>query len=285
MHCIGIDIGATQTKFVLLADSKIIKTQNIPTPKTKPGLIKMIVAGVQKLVSGSSRSKISGIGIGVPGPLSPKRDLILNPPNLPCLKNTPLAKLIEKQCGLRVKMENDANCFTLGEALLGAGKGSDIVFGITLGSGTGGGLVVNQQIFIGSFGTAAEVGHLIIRASQRLEELEDYASEKLIKRESKISGKELFLQAKKGNKKAIKIFTELGENLGIGLANVINLIDPEVIVIGGGLVGAWDFILKPARLSLQKRVISPIARKYVKIKKAQLGEFAGAIGAAHLVSN
>ncbi|MFH1820718.1 MAG: ROK family protein [Candidatus Nealsonbacteria bacterium] len=283
MYKIGLDIGGTRLKFALVDNQKILETKIVSTPKTKLALVKTIVETTAELTNGLSKSKIIGLGIGVPGPLNKKRDLILNPPNLIYLKNTCLAQLVQQRLRIKVKMENDANCFALGEALLGAGRGSNSVFAITLGTGVGGGFIVNGKIFEGSFGAAGEIGHVIIKADQKLKELEDYASEKFVKREGNTTSDKLFFQAKHGNKKAVVIFQELGHNLGIGLANVINLIDPEVVVVGGGLVGAWQFISKPLQGSVKKFVISSISRKYVKIKKAELGEFSGALGASQLI--
>ena len=145
MPSLGVDIGATKINFVLLQNSRILKSRKVFTPKTKKELIKILKENIEGLAFPVKPAEIQGIGIGVPGPLNEKGDLILNPPNLRYLKNCPLAKIVEKELaaipgfrGKRVLMENDANCFVLGEAILGAGKGAKSVFGITLGSGLGG---------------------------------------------------------------------------------------------------------------------------------------------------
>ena len=113
--------------------------------------------------------------------------------------------------------------------------------------------------------------------------LEEYASQKYINRRTKISATELDRLAKKGNKAAKEIWQDFGRNLGIGIANLVNILDPEIIVIGGGFSQAGEFILKPARQEARKRILSHLSRKNVKIKKSKLGDFAGAIGAGMIL--
>lgn len=255
MYKVGIDVGGTKINFVLVRDSRVVKTQKIATPKNKEELIRIIGEWVEK----SSRP-IRGIGIGVPGPLNANKDLILNPPNLRILRNCPLAKIVAKKTGIKSRMENDANCFTLAEALLGAGKGAKIVFGITLGTGVGGGIVINKKIYQGAFGSAGEVGHMTI----------------------KFDG----LKCGCGNYGCLEAYCsknvhgDYGRMLGVGLASVINLLDPEVIVVGGGISNEYECFINEVKKEIKERAISPLSQKYVKIKKAALGEIAGAIGAA-----
>lgn len=274
MLTVGVDIGATKINFVLLKNEKVFKKRKVLTPKTKEKIIKLLKEEIRRLISEVKPVEISGIGIGVPGPLDKKGDLILNPPNLKCLKNCPLAKIIEKDLKTKTKMENDVNCFALAEALRGAGKGAKIVFGLTLGSGVGGGIVIDGKIYRGAFGGAGEIGHMTINfngpkcSCGNYGCLEVYCSEKFLKRKGRSSP---------------KIYQELGNYLGIGLANLVNLFDPEVIIIGGGIGKAADLFLPTAKKIMKKQIISPISKKYVKIKKAKLGDFAGAIGAGLLV--
>lgn len=182
MYKIGIDIGATNTKFVLISKSKIIKKEKISTPKNKEKLIKILEQNIENLISGIPLSRIRGIGIGVPGPLNKKRDFILNPPNLKCLSNCPLSKIIKKDLKIKTIMENDVSCFTLAEAKMGAGKGAEIVAGITLGTGVGGGLAIKNKIYQGAFGSASEFGHMTIKFNgKNFSSLEDYCSEKFFK--------------------------------------------------------------------------------------------------------
>ncbi len=291
MHIIGIDIGATNTRFVLLKDLVVLRSRKISTPKTKKEIIEVLEKNIREIAIKPGLSKIFGIGIGVPGPLNKKRDLILNPPNLIGLKNCALPEIIEKDLNIKTKIENDANCFILAEARTGVGKGAEIVVGITLGSGLGSGIVVGDRIYQGFFGNAGEIGHMTIKfdglkcSCGSIGCFEEYASQKYIKRRTRISAQELNKLAVKGDKSAQKIWQEFGRNLGIGLANIINILDPEVIVIGGGISGANKFFMKSARKEIQKRVLSPISKKNVKIKITKFKGFAGAIGATLLFNH
>jgi glucokinase len=281
---IGIDIGGSKIIFALLENRRILRFKKIPTPKARKKLIGVLAENTKRLLGSA---KAESIGIGVPGPINKKRDLILNPPNLKYLRNCPLARLIEKETGIKTLMDNDVNCFVLGEALAGAGIGAETVFGITLGTGVGGGLVINKKIFRGAFGAAGEVGHMTIKfdgekcGCRSSGCLEAYCSEKFFIRRG-ISPKECQDKAYKGDRKAFILYNEYGRYLGIGLANIINLFDPEVIVIGGGIAQGYKFFISSAKREIKKRVISPVSRKYVKIKKAALGELGGAVGAAIL---
>lgn len=245
---IGIDIGGTKTTFVLLEGNKILKKEKVATPKSKREIIECLTLRVKKW------GKVTGIGIGVPGPLNEKRDLILNPPNLKILHNCPLAKLIEKETGLKTRMDNDANCFALAESLLGAGRGAKLVVAVTLGTGIGGGIVINGKIYPGAFGAAGEVGHMTI--------------------ENKFWERVAAKNRKNYNK--------YGKYLGIGLSNLINVLDPEIIVLGGGMVNHYHAFIKRAKKEIKERVLSPLSKKKIKIKKAALGQWGGAVGAALL---
>jgi len=280
---IGVDIGATKIIFGLLKNRKVIKNKKIPTPKTKKIIIKELKENLRDLKKSSSL-KIDRIGIGVPGILDIKKGLILKCPNLRYLDNLPLVKILEKELKIKTSIENDTNCFTLAEALLGAGKNKNIVFGITLGSGIGGGLIIKSKIYRGAFRTAGEIGHQTIKfdgqkcSCGNLGCFEYYCSAKFFKRKD-CSSKELAKKAKRNNKEALKLFKEYGKYLGIGLSNIINLIEPEIIVIGGGISKSWPYFLAETKKEIKKRIISPVSKKYTKVEISKLGDLAGSIGA------
>ena len=281
---IGIDIGGTTIIFVLMRNKKAIRVVRTDTPKSKKGLIKVLTENINDL---KGSSKIDGVGIGVAGTLDKKREKILNSPNLKYLNNFPLAKVLARKLKLKVAMENDVNCFTIGEALLGAGKNKKIVFGLTLGSGIGGGLVIDSEIYQGAFGAAGEIGHTIIKFDGlkcrcgNLGCFEEYGGKRFFKRK-KVSPGKLEKTADQGKKRVREIFKEYGEYLGIGLANIVNLLDPEIIVIGGGIAKAERHFLKTAKKEAEKRILSPLSKKNFQVKPAKLGEIAGAVGAALL---
>ncbi len=283
-YFVGIDVGATKIIFLLLANNKIIKKKKISTPRTKADFLAVVKENLGK--------EVSGVGIGVPALLNLKRKLVLNSPNLPYLNNCPLTQVVKGFLPQKtpVAMDNDANCFALAEACLGAGQNVKVVCGITLGSGIGAGIVLNRKIYHGAHGSGGEVGHMSIKfdgyqcSCGSFGCFEEYASEKFFQRR-KISSRELEVKARAGNKKALQLFIDYGRYLGIGLANIVNVLDPEIIVLGGGTSKTSKFFMRSAQKECARRVISPLAKKYVRIKKAKLGESSGAVGAALLLIN
>lgn len=318
---IGIDIGGSNIKGVLLSDNKIIAKTKIPT-KSKSNK-KIIIAQIFECIESMRKAhyecahanKIKGIGIGVAGPVDIKKQKILNPPNVGALKNLYLGKIIEKKftlhllqkkklegskrikksAGFNIKtiIDNDVHCLVLAEAILGAGKGKKIVVGLGLGTGVGGGIVMDKKLYYGARGPSGEIGHTTIVKNGRKCNcgnkgcLETYINEKGIRKTAKeIFNREidtitLFEMAKKGNKKAIKVWEITGRYLGIGLANLVDILNPDIIVVGGGIAGAGEFLLEPAKKEMKKNILSPTA-KTIKVVPAKLGEFAGAIGAGLL---
>lgn len=287
MNNIGVDLGGTKINFVLLKNSKVFESFEVATPKSRNKLIEVLEENIRRL---ARNSKINSIGLGVPGPLNMKGDLILAPPNLKYLSKYPLGKVIQKKLKIKTVMENDANCFVLGEALIGAGRGAESVLGVTLGTGVGGGIVMNGQVYRGKFGSAGEIGHMILNFNgpkcgcSNYGCFEVYGSEKFIISRTGMKPKALGLKAFKGDKKALKTFADYGRFVGMGLAGLANILDPEIIIIGGGISRNYSFFIKSAEKEMRKDIISPNSKKYVKIKKAKLGKFAGAIGAALLIN-
>ncbi|MEA3292957.1 MAG: ROK family protein [Patescibacteria group bacterium] len=280
MNFIGIDIGASKTKFVFLKNKKVFRKKSFLTPKIKNEIIEKLE---KEIYSTLNLEQVSGIGIAVPSTLSKNRSTILNPTNLACLKNCELGKIIEGKFKIKTIIENDANCFTLGEAILGAGIGADAVIGITLGSGVGGGIFFNSSIYYGAFGSAGEIGYMTINLDKKNNyTFEDCCSEKFFIKKDLKNAKKAKELAEKGSVKAIKAYNEYGRYLGIGISDIINIFDPEVIVIGGGISKAHKFFLEIIKKEIQKNIGSPVSRKYVKIKITKLGNFAGALGATLL---
>ena len=288
MYSIGVDLGATKTNFVLLSRNKILKTDNCQTSANQRELLEGIEETVKRMIAGVPKSKIKGLGIGVPGPLNEKRTMVLNPPNLPAFSNFPLAAALQKRLKLKTKMENDGNCFALAEASMGAAKNAKVVLGLTLGSGVGGGIVMGGKIHKGAFGAAAEVGHITINYNGLKCScggtgcLEEYASQRFFLRKGAYP---LAFQkkAEKGDKRALNVYREYGQYLGAGISSCINLLDPDAVVLGGGMSEAYRFFIDSVKKEVAQRVISPQARKYVNIKKAELLGWSGAVGAALLV--
>lgn len=291
---IGIDIGGTNIKGVLLSSNKVIDRIKIPT-KSKSNrkvIIAQIFNCIEKLLK--NRRKIKKIGIGVAGPVDFKNQKVLNPPNVTGLKNLYLGKIVQKKFKIKTIIDNDVHCLVLGEAILGVGRGKKIVIGLGLGTGVGGGIIFDGKIYHGINGIAGEMGHMIILYGGRQCGcknrgcLESYINEKGIRKNAKeVFGREidsitLYKMAKQGNRKAIKTWGITGQYLGIGLANMVNIFNPDIIVIGGGISGVGEFLLGPARKEMKKNFLS-LLTKNSKVVKARLGEDAGAIGAALLI--
>ena len=291
---IGLDIGGTNIKGILLDGNKIrSKVQYSTKSKTNKNLLlKQIFRCLEILIK--KAKKIEGIGIGVAGPVDFKNQKILNPPNVTALKNLELGKIIQKKFQIKTLIENDGHLMTLAEAIMGAGKNKEIVVGITLGTGVGVGLVINKKIIHGEIGTAGEFGHMTINKYGRKCNcgsrgcLETYLSESGIRKTSfdffhkRIRSYDLHQIGRKGNQTAIEAWKEIGESLGVGLANIVDMFNPEIIIIGGGIAcGAGELLINPAKKTMRKNILSESAKK-TSVVLTKLNEYAGAIGAGLL---
>ncbi|MDO9066878.1 MAG: ROK family protein [Deltaproteobacteria bacterium] len=304
---LGLDLGGTNIKSVLLdaRSLKIIVKRQIPTlAHLGSGAVVNILAGeigYLLRVAGSKNIGVTAIGLGSAGLVH--KGIVRNSPNLPGWQNAvPLERLLKKELpGLKIPLaiDNDANCFVLAETLCGAAKGSQNVVGLTLGTGVGGGLVLDGKLYRGSTGGAGELGHISIKydgprclcgnwgclealvgACAIVERYRSRNSEFRIQN-SEFSVAEISDQAKNGEPAAIKALAETGTLLGVGLANYVNVFNPQAVVIGGGVAQAGKYILDPAIKEMKRRAM-PFNVLKIKVKTARLGPWAGAIGAALL---
>ncbi|MCK4466346.1 MAG: ROK family protein, partial [Bacteroidales bacterium] len=227
---------------------------------------------------------ISGIGIGATGPLDMKKGLILDCPFLPSLKHFPLRKTIHEKFNVPVFLDNDANSFVLGECYFGTGRGHQIVLGYTLGTGLGCATVINKKIYIGATQHAGEVWP----SSYRNKTIEDFVSGKGVSRTyQKFTGKresarEIAQLAYNGDKLAKQTWEQFGENLAHAISWGINIIDPDIVILGGSIANVMD-LFTPAMDQFLRKHICPVPAEKTKVVKAQLGDHAGFIGAACLV--
>ena len=287
MFKIGIDLGGTKTEGVLLdEDLEIIERKRVSTVQDYKKIIETISSLVNDL-----KSKTSGkttVGVCAPGITSQKTGLIKNS-NTQCLIGMPLQKDLERTLGQKILMENDANCFAMAEAQLGAAKNYDIVFGVIMGTGVGGGIVINGKIHGGRSNIAGEWGHHIIRPNGnkcycgKSGCVETYISGPALERRWKeLTGKPQPLPTIIENlstTKAKEWKAEFLENFAIGLANVINILDPDVVVLGGGLSNI-PFLYDEGKNLVYKNIFSDLAD--TPILKNKLGDSAGVIGASLL---
>ena len=286
----GIDFGGTKIKFGLVLESgKILgDTLTLATESARRGdeIVGTMIEGIERVVHDSDLTiqQIAGIGIGSPGPLDLKNGIILEAPNLPTLHHFPLKQTLENYFNLSVAINNDANCFVLGEACFGSAQNASIICGATLGTGFGCGIVINHRIFEGSTGTAAEVWC----SPYTDRNFEEYGSARSITRiyqqitDQKMNAKEIYTLAQENDQDAIAAWTEFGLHLGKILAIIANLLDPDVIVIGGSVSHAWHFFYNSLVENLHKN-INQAPKNHLKVVRAALGDNAGVLGAAALL--
>jgi len=287
---IGIDFGGTKIKLAVVAEDGKIHGEEIllATESNRPAkdIVETMRTGVIKAATSAELSvdDLSGIGIGSPGPLDLKNGIILDTPNLPTMKNFPLKNAISELFNLPVELNNDGNCFVLGEAYFGAGKNAPTVCGVTLGTGFGCGIVFGKHIYIGATGTAAEVW-----CSPYADlNFEEYGSGRTLvrlyeqKTGEKLGAKEIYHLAQNNNLHAQETFFEFGENLGRILSIMVNLLDPDVFVVGGSISNAWEFFKSPLLENL-KQNINDEPRAHIHVQRSLLGDNSGLLGAAALL--
>lgn len=289
MNKIGIDLGGTKIEGILLDDSfNVVERTRIPTQQEKgyKSIINSIVSLVQELKIKASDNVT--IGVSAPGAISKKSGLIKNS-NTQCLIGMPLKEDLKQALDQEIVIENDANCFALAEATLGAAKNHKVVFGVIIGTGVGGGIVINGEIHKGRTYIAGEWGHHTLRINGnkcycgKLGCVETYISgPALEKRWTELTGKTESLPSIIHNldaEKGQQWKKEFLENFGIGLANVIDILDPDVIVLGGGISNI-SFLYDEGRDAVYDKVFSDLVE--TPILKNQLGDSAGVFGASLL---
>lgn len=316
-YIIGVDLGGTNIVSLLMSrDSKILArdTRRSLAKEGKERTISQIVASVRKILEEGESSEIFsksilGVGIGSPGPLNTKEGVIHFAPNFPGWIEVPLIQILRDELNLPIFLENDANAAALGEWWLGAGKNVDNLVLLTLGTGIGGGIIIEGEVLHGAWDTAAEIGHMIICEGGltcgcgKQGCLEAYASatgvvkrtlaaiekgEKTLlinlveNRLEDITCELIFKTAEKGDSLAKWIVEETARYLGIGIASIVNIINPEMVILSGGMIAAGDTLFKPVRKYAQENALAA-AIKEVKIVPAALGGNAGAVGAAATV--
>ena len=292
MNRIGIDLGGTKIEGVLLSsDNKMIERKRIHT-KQEEGY-ESIIHRIVKLINNIKSISIKDcqIGICTPGALDIKTGILKNS-NTVCLIGKPIKADLESELKCSIAIDNDANCFAMAEALLGSGKNYEIVFGVIMGTGVGGGLVLNRKIHHGRLFIAGEWGHQVLYPNGRdcycnkKGCVETYLSGPSLEKEWEKNSNE-FLPLKKiielydnrPNDNYTKWKNEFLSNFGIALSNVINIIDPDVVVLGGGLSNI-DFLYSEGILSVQKNIFSN--KTDTPIVSNKLGDSAGVFGAALL---
>jgi len=297
-YAIGIDLGGTNLRGALVSrDGNIVK-------KIKEPVTEEVLDSLSGVVESLFSEQVAGIGLGVAGLIDRKEGRILISPNLPVLNGANLVERIGSRFGVPVTLENDANAAAVGEKMVGAGREFSSFVLFTLGTGIGGAIVHNDKLL----NVAAEIGHMTVQADgQRCHCgnfgcLEAYASGRAVisrviaalekGRESllrgvsetiyKLTTEDIYRTALDGDSLCREALRDAGRYLGIGIANMINLMSPGAIILMGGLTGAWDIYVKEAIKEASKRALRELFDA-VKIIPSSLGDNAGIIGAAGLV--
>jgi glucokinase len=276
-YSIGIDIGGTNIKSVLFNGDKVVMDYSLGTPKDSlEHLIIMILALIEPLAKKAEEDKvkIKGVGLGVPGVVDPFSAKISDAPNLPLLNGVKLAEILEKRINLPVKMDNDTECFLRAEATIGSAAKFKNIYGITIGTGIGGAWWNNGNIYYGAHGFS-EPGRMIIDFHEQT--TLETAYHKL----TQSNPHNLASENYRGDELARRAFEEIGHFLGLACANIINLVDPEAIVFGGGVMESSDLFLPELKKTVEEKVVK--THRKTKILKSKLGLDAGAIGAALLI--
>jgi len=296
------DLGGTHLRAATVDQKGRIQSrfkQN--TPQGKDEIVDAIVAAVHEFQKGA---EISAVSLAIPGTVNVEEGSVVKAPNLPCLDGFRLAAALSNRLDVPTILENDANAAAVGEMWQGAAVGSKTIICLTLGTGVGGGIILDGKLWRGVDGAAAEIGHMCVDpfggvacpcGSRGC--LEVFASATAIVRmtreasprypDSILQGRDeltaamIFEAGKHGDELALEIFRRMGVYLGIGLANLINILNPEMIVIGGGVVNGWDLFEKHMHQQVEERAF-PLLAERVKIVQAKCGDDAGLLGAARL---
>jgi glucokinase len=286
---IGIDLGGTKIAAALATPSgRIITDVHVPTEAQKGR--KQVIANLKKaihtLIRGQ-RIRISCMGIGVPGPIEYEKGIVIEPPNLPGWKRVNLKKILEKEFKVPVHVDNDANCAALAEAYFGAGRNARHFIYITISTGIGGGIIIDRKLYRGAIGAAGEFGHMIIDSKGftcgcgNVGCLEALGSGSAIKKRAGMDAIAVELAARQGDKKAIEVVQETAHYLAIGIANLVNIFNPEMVILGGGVMQMRELLLTPIRKEFKKYALT-LPAKSVRIVRAKLRTDAGVLGAVAL---
>lgn len=303
---IGVDLGGTKMLVGVLAGTESLYEQREASKgQTEDELVELLLRELDE--AREARPDVAAIGLGIPATIDHDSGVAVSAVNLP-LKNLPVREIVTEHTGLPVYVDNDGNVAALAEYLYGAAQGKPDTVMLTVGTGIGGGLIVNGEIYRGSTGAGAELGHVVIQvdgppcqgncpnhgcvealasgtalgreARAAAESNPDSALGKLLAAGEEVDGKAVTEAALAGDKMAIGVFDLIGSRLGVACSSFANIFQPHAIVIGGGVIAAGDLLLEPARREVRERALDPMNK--TPILEATLGNDAGMIGAAAL---
>ncbi|HET9677253.1 MAG TPA: ROK family protein [Solirubrobacterales bacterium] len=303
---IGVDLGGTKMLVgVLSGTDPLYEQREASKGQTEDELVELLVREIEE--AREARPGVEAVGLGIPATIDHDRGLAVAAVNLP-LSNLPIRDLVSERTGLPVFVDNDGNVAALAEYLYGAAQGKPDTVMLTVGTGIGGGLILRGEIYRGSTGAGAELGHTVIQVDgppcqgncpnhgcvealasgtalgregrAAAESAPDSALGKALAEGKEIDGRVVTDAALAGDETAIGVFDLIGSRLGVACASFANIFQPHAIVVGGGVIAAGDLLLEPARRELRERALDPMNK--TPILEATLGNDAGMIGAAAL---
>lgn len=304
---IACDLGGTNLRAATVdAAGRIHERVKHNTPKTERAeeIVRALVEAARECERRSGGQGTGALSVVVPGTVQIENGVVTKAPNLPCLDGYQLGAALESELQWPVILENDANAAAVGEMWQGAGRGAQTIICVTLGTGVGGGIVLDGELWRGIDGSAGEIGHIGVEpigpacpcGSRGC--LEVFASATAITRMTReagasyprsplsstgenLSAKTVYQSGLRGDELALEVFRRMGLYLGVGLASLINIFNPEKIVIGGGVAEGWDLFIEHVRQHIAERAF-PIPARRAEIVRAECGDDAGLLGAAHI---
>ena len=284
---IGIDLGGTAIKLARFSRSgDLLAEAQLPTPQPAvPGAVTMALCEAVEELDPQRLAAV--VGIGLPGPMDAAARVARVCINLPGWEEVPLADWLEPRLERRVTLANDGNCAVVGEAWRGAAQGYGDVVLLTLGTGVGGGVLLNGSLFTGHNGAAAEPGLIGVDPegpacnSGNRGSLEQFASIGALRRLSEREPRELARAAAAGDPEALAVWGRYGSSLGVGITSLVYMFTPQLVLLGGGLAGAAPHFLPALRREVESRV-QAVSREGLRIEACALGNGAGRLGAARL---
>jgi glucokinase len=309
---VAIDLGGSKIALGIVSrEYRVLTRADQPTLAEEgvESVISRLISAVKQLVASGSlaMSRLCGISVAAAGAIDSPRGIVTLSPNLPGWRDIPLASIVEERLGIRTWLLNDANGAALGEHHLGVGRGVDNLIYLGIGTGIGGAIIIDGKLYTGACGSAGEIGHMTIEVNEPRCEcgnsgcLEQLAAGKAIARQAKerlnsgerssltdavagrvenITAKDVAVAAREGDFLAGDVINNAATYLGVGMVSLVNIFNPEMIIVGGGVANMGDLLLAPVRQMVKERAF-PESAAVVRIVNAELGSDAGLLGAAH----
>jgi len=311
---IALDIGGTHFRVMLTGLDHRLRQHIRKHTRAAEGpqaVIDRLVAAVNDVLGGRNHRRVLGVGVAAPGPIDPWQGVIHNPPNLTGWDGLPLRDILHERLGMPVWAGNDANLAALGEHRFGHGRGVDNLVYLTISTGIGGGIVSDGKLLLGEHGLAAEVGHMVLeptgpacecgrrgclealasgpaiarRASERIAAGEPSQLASIVGPSgSTLTAEQVVEAARHGDRVASEVIEQAATYVGLAVTSLVHLLDPALVVIGGGVSNAGDLLFEPLRRTVQTHTM-PIYREGVQILPTALGDDVGLWGAVALVAD